>query len=86
MRNVCTKIRRKAEGSKRTDTKNAPHGASSAGTVRGTRERRKNWTGGEPSRFSPVCGGQAGRFRRSGEEAEEFGIDAVGDLAEGLGI
>ena len=35
MRNVCTKIRRKAEGSKRTDTKNAPHGASSAGTVRG---------------------------------------------------
>ena len=37
----CTKIRRKAEGSKRTDTKNAPHGASNAGTVRGTRERRK---------------------------------------------
>lgn len=41
MRNVCTKIRRKAEGSKRTDTKNAPHGASNAGTMRGTRERRK---------------------------------------------
>ena len=41
MLNVCTKIRRKAEGSKRTDTKNAPHGASSAGTVRGTWERRK---------------------------------------------
>mgnify|MGYP003357985350 CR=1 FL=1 len=41
MLNVCTKIRRKAEGSKRTDTKNAPHGASSAGTVRGKRERGK---------------------------------------------
>ena len=35
------KNKEKSGGNKRADTKNAPHGASSAGTVRGTRERSK---------------------------------------------